>query len=278
MRSLSFLSFALAVRSFSPPNRALTRFDVGWKRCEQIYRPNSSAADLCFEPLQHLPAPTLSAGVLSYASSHGKTDVLVLVHRDSLAAYSFPTPSQSLHLLQTVPFPHGAAHPSAHPPHASFSSSSAFLLVHIAAASGPRGKTRPVLYRFGESGASGGEPAFFEVPLLGAGGGESARSAVFSDSLGEAALVRPLVALAKPVSATNGAEVAVAMEEDEDDLYGGGAAAKESKPVAAEQTKAESRFVQPAEDGAGWEWLVEVDAKGDLSVRSCSLPFRKLGC
>lgn len=143
------------------------------------------------------------------------------------------------------------------------------MLLHVAAASGARGKTRPVLYRLEEFPEGNGAIAFVEV----AAGGKSARSAVFFDALVEGPLVRPLVASAGAKSGANGSVAAVdAMDEDEDDLYGGGAGAKETKPVEVDETKTvESRFVQPDGAAGGWEWFAEVDAKGDLTVRS--LPF-----
>ncbi|GAA5919136.1 hypothetical protein JCM6882_002398 [Rhodosporidiobolus microsporus] len=224
--------------------------------------------------VQSLPEATLAASFLTSPSS--PSPALCLVHRSSLNLYTLPSPSSpSLSPLQSLPYPHGAAHPSAHPPHASFTAS--HVLLHVPNASGPRGKTKPVLYRY-----EGADAGLVEVDL---GAGESARAAVFQDKASLAPLVRPSSApsTAAAVSAVSGsagsaaakvAALADAMDEDDDGLYGGSAAAEVQKEedvkpfeLKKEAREEEERVVEPESGSEGWKWVAEVDAQGDLKIR-----------
>jgi hypothetical protein len=103
------------------------------------------------------------------------------------------------------------------------------------------------------------------------------RAAVFRDELELVPLARPAAKKAK--RQVNGGDIAAdAMAEDEDDLYGG-SAKEEAKAngvngtgeAAAGGEVEKDRIVRPQDMGGDaqdrWEWLAEVDAKGDFKVR-----------
>ncbi|GAA6031493.1 hypothetical protein JCM8097_006482 [Rhodosporidiobolus ruineniae] len=247
---------------------------AGGKEETMIYRPSpssTSGSSPSLELFTSLPVPTLSCHALL------SSRFLLLVSSTSLTLYALsPSPAGPfLEPLHELPFPHGAAHPSQHPPHVSSTDST--VVVHVAQGTGPRAKTRPVVFRAVE--VDGG--ARLEELDGAVTGGEGARAAVYADQDGALPLVRPApfgAAVSSSSSATGAAAqtlaaAAEAMDEDEDDLYGGAAgAAKEAvkgKGELVEEVKREeevqTRVVKP--EGEEWEWVAEVDAKGDLKIR-----------
>ncbi|GAA5859437.1 hypothetical protein JCM8547_006821 [Rhodosporidiobolus lusitaniae] len=216
--------------------------------------------------LLHLASATLAAGTFPLPSSFINTpgrNALVLAHRDSLSSYTFSPSSSSLDHLHSLPYPH-AAHPSAHPPHASFSSD--HLLIHLPVTQGVRSRTRPVLYRFSAGAGADESPELVEFPLAGASGVEGSRAAVFADEEGTLALLRPAASARKAAASGPGSAVPVpdAMEEDEDALYGGGATAETVEASAVVQPDAEIDDV--ADIVAGREFFAEVDKAGSLKI------------
>ncbi|GAA5823369.1 hypothetical protein JCM11251_007584 [Rhodosporidiobolus azoricus] len=269
--------FSLAPQPGKTDGEVAELWVAGGKDETMIYR---SAPSGSLDLLLSLPEATLAAALLTPPSSFSTpSPALCLVHRSSICLYSlFSSASPSITPLQTLPFPHGSAHPTAHPPHASFTTT--HVLLHIANGSGPRGKTKPVLYRF-----DGAETGLVEVAL---DAKENARGAVFQDDLGLAPFVRPSTApvangsyaAASTAPAVSGGAVAKvaaladAMDEDDDGLYGGPAAGEASaadtvsKPseLKQEAREEETGIVEP-DVAEGWEWVAEVDSKGDLKIR-----------
>lgn len=191
-------------------------------------------------------------------------NVVVTVTRDSINLYD-PADLQD---LQTLSLPH-ALHPAAHPPHVSCTDM--HLIVHVPVSSaGPRARTTPMVYAF-DAGSRQLFPldldAFDLAPAADAAERNAGkRSALFRDSLSSVALARPRTApLESTVKATT-------MDEDEDALYGGGGGGGDGE-TKAESSASVPVLVQPQDLGADrWEWIAEVDAKGDLKVRTTTAP------
>lgn len=104
------------------------------------------------------------------------------------------------------------------------------------------------------------------------------RAAVFRDELELVPLARPAAKKAKRQANGGGDTAADAMEEDDEDLYGGSAKEKTKANGVNGTSEAapggeveKDRIVRPQEVGGDaqdrWEWLAEVDAKGDFKVR-----------
>ncbi|GAA5945459.1 hypothetical protein JCM10213_005995, partial [Rhodosporidiobolus nylandii] len=220
-----------------------------------IYRPTPDSSNGGLTLATQLPHPTLFATTLSSGSC------LLLLTPSSLLTFS-----PSLAPVQTLPFLHGAAHPTAHP--LNCSATDEYVVVHLPVGQGARAKTAPRVYRFDEP--SGGV-----VEVEGWEGQAEARAAVFASSRAESLpLVRPAAATAaaQQKQAGAGQAGAEAMDEDEDDLYGGGGGAgkekeEDMKPAEREKKREEESRVLSPPAGEGWEMLAEVGKEGELNIR-----------
>ncbi|GAA5985839.1 hypothetical protein JCM10908_006298 [Rhodotorula pacifica] len=188
-------------------------------------------------------------------------NVIVTVTRDSITLYD----AHDLQDIQTLPLPH-PLHPTAHHPHVS--STDSHLIVHApVSAGGPRARTTPTVYA---SDAASRQlfpldlDAFDLVSEPKSDASErkaGKRSAIFRDSLQAVPLARP-AAIQLPEMTTN------TMDEDEDALYGGGAESKPDTEAQGGGAAASDGIVQPQDLGTDrWEWIAEIDAKGDLKIR-----------
>lgn len=192
------------------------------------------------EIVQERPSSTLAAVPLAGGNAIALVSHASIVILDS-----------QLQELQQLDLPH-PLHPAAHPPHVS--STDSHLVVHVpVSAGGARSRTTPLVYSF-----DGGQlfpldlDAFDMAPAPERKAGK--RTAVFCDSLAAVPLARPIASkVAQEAKDDN----------DEDALYGGG---DEAKPAAAAPSDG---IVQPQDLGAErWEWIAEIDSKGDMKVRS----------
>lgn len=182
-----------------------------------------------------------------------------------------------LNALQNLALPI-PLHAVAHHPHVT--STSSYLVLHAPSTSsrGARARTAPLIYHLDLPTLqllpldSVLPPTEMDETRLGK------RAAVFRDELKLVPLARPAVKKAK-MQANGGGDIAAdAMEEDEDDLYGG-SAREETKANGVNGTSEaapggeveKDRIVRRQDMGGDaqdrWEWLAEVDAKGDFKVR-----------
>lgn len=170
-------------------------------------------------------------------------------------------------------------HPVAHHPHVT--STASYLVIHApsTATGGARARTTPLIYHL--------DPSTFQLlpldPVLPATEADDTRlgkrAAVFRDELELIPLARPAAKKAKKQLNGGGVIALDAMEEDEEDLYGGSVkvdaranGVNGTREAAPGGEVEKNRIVRPQEMGGEaqdrWEWLAEVDAKGDLKVRS----------
>ncbi|BGP01928.1 mRNA cleavage and polyadenylation factor subunit [Rhodotorula toruloides] len=198
--------------------------------------------------------------------------VVVTVSREAINLYD-----QDLNALQNLALP-VPLHAVAHHPHVT--STSSHLVIHApsTATGGARARTTPLIYHLDAS-------TLQLLPLdsvLPANEADDTRlgkrAAVFRDQLDLVPLARPAAKKAKKQVNGGGVIALDAMEEDEEDLYGGSAKV-ETKANGVNGTSEAApggevemdRVVRLQEMGGGaqdrWEWLAEVDAKGDLKIR-----------
>ncbi|BGP33959.1 mRNA cleavage and polyadenylation factor subunit [Rhodotorula toruloides] len=235
-----------------------------------FYRPFPGSTPATTAALQLVHEEPDVSTLAAFAMAGGR--VVVTVSREAINVYD-----QDLNALQNLALP-VPLHAVAHHPHVT--STSSYLVIHAPSTStgGARARTTPLIYHL--------DPSTFQLlPLdsvLPASEADDTRlgkrAAVFRDELDLVTLARPAAKKAKKQA--NGGDVIAldAMDEDEEDLYGGsGKAETKANGVNGTSEAApggeveKDRVVRPQEMGGEaqdrWEWLAEVDAKGDLKIR-----------
>ncbi|GAA5960307.1 hypothetical protein JCM8115_001133 [Rhodotorula mucilaginosa] len=190
-------------------------------------------------------------------------NVIVTVTRDSIQLYD---PSEPQTNLQSLPLPHALQNPIAHQPHVSWTDSHLIVHAPVSATGGVRARTAPTVYAF-DAASKQLFPLDLDAfdmmtPVVEDAAARKAgkRSAVFCDSLAAVALARPAAATIATMNA-----LPTEVDKDEDALYG---AAAESGSESKQAVAAADGIVQPEELGAErWEWIAEIDSKGDLKIR-----------
>lgn len=187
-------------------------------------------------------------------------NVIVTITRDSIQLYDPLQPQTS---LQSLPLPNALQNPVAHQPHVSWTDSHLIVHAPVSANGGVRARTAPTVYAF-DAASKQLFPLDLDAfdmmtPVEDAAARKAGkRSALFCDSLSA-------IPLARPASTTATMALPTEMDKDEDALYG----AAEPEPVSKQAAAtAADGIVQPEELGAErWEWIAEIDSKGDLKVR-----------
>lgn len=226
----------------------------------QFLRPSTSAITN-LQVVHELPPDQL---VLA-ACTLDNGNAIVTITRDSINLYDPFEPQTN---LQSLPLPHALQNPVAHQPHISWTDSHLIVHAPVSSTGGVRARTAPTVYAFDATSKQLFPldlDAFDMTPVEDAAARKAGkRSALFCDSLATVALARAAV------SSTTTAAVALPteMDRDEDALYGAAEPETESKQAGAAAAAADG-IVQPQELGAErWEWIAEIDSKGDLKVRA----------
>ena len=187
-------------------------------------------------------------------------NVIVTVTRDSIELYDPLEPQTS---LQSLPLPNALQTPAAHQPHISWTDSHLIVHAPVSANGGVRARTAPTVYAF-DAASKHLFPLDLDafdmmMPVEDAAARKAGkRSALFCDSLSA-------IPLARPASTTATMALPTEMDKDEDALYGAAEPEPESKQAAG--GAAPDGIAQPEELGAErWEWIAEIDSKGDLKV------------
>ncbi|BGP26347.1 cleavage and polyadenylation specificity factor subunit 1 [Rhodotorula toruloides] len=234
-----------------------------------FYRPFPGSTPATTAALQLVHEEPDVSALAAFAMAGGR--VVVTVSREAINVCD-----QDLNALQNLALP-VPLHAVAHHPH--LTSTSSYLVIHApsTATGGARARTTPFIYHL--------DPSTLQLlPLdsvLSSNETDDTRlgkrAAVFRDDFELVPLARP--APKKVKKQVNGGVVALdAMEEDEEDLYGGStktdtkANEVNGTSEAAPGGEVErDRIVWPQEMGGEaqdrCEWLAEVDAKGDLKIR-----------
>lgn len=229
----------------------------------QFLRPSTTATTTpALQVVHKLPPDQL---VLA-ACTLDNGNVIVTVTRDSIQLYD---PSEPQTNLQSLPLPHALQNPIAHQPHVSWTDSHLIVHAPVSATGGVRARTAPTVYAF-DAASKQLFPLDLDAfdmmtPVVEDAAARKAgkRSAVFCDSLAAVALARPAAATIATMNA-----LPTEVDKDEDALYG---AAAESGSESKQAVAAADGIVQPEELGAErWEWIAEIDSKGDLKVRGAS--------
>lgn len=202
-------------------------------------------------------------------------NAIVTVTRDSITLYDPLAPHPE---LQTLPLPHALQNPVAHQPHVSWTDSHLIVHAPVSSTGGVRARTAPTVYAFDAASKQLFPLDLDAFDMMAMAPVEDAaarkagkRSALFCDSLAAVALARPAAAVTAATTAT-GTTLPTEMDKDEDALYGATTEPESDSKQAAAAAAADG-IVQPEELGAErWEWIAEIDSKGDLkvSVHLCS--------
>ncbi|BGP09960.1 mRNA cleavage and polyadenylation factor subunit [Rhodotorula toruloides] len=235
-----------------------------------FYRPFPGSTPATTAALQLVHEEPDVSTLAAFAMAGGQ--VVVTVSREAINIYD-----QDLNALQNLALP-VPLHAVAHHPHVT--STSSYLVIHApsTATGGARARTTPLIYHL--------DPSTLQLlPLDSVLPSTEAddtrlgkRAAVFRDELDLVPHARPAAKKAKKQVNGGGVIALDAMEEDEEDLYGGsGKVDAKANGVNGTSEAApggeveKDRIVRPQEMGGEaqdrWEWLAEVDAKGDLRIR-----------